>query len=117
MVLRLQTTRTPQDQISSETRLWYAVLAQAITDASYLGIRKAYVDCKKKAIDWLQGNSKDFKMVCHYAELDSDYVKRKFDIAFTTNKFNITNIQQKIINDKRTPAQIKYEKKGFKLKF
>ena len=117
MVLRLQTTRTPQDQISSETRLWYAVLAQAITDASYLGIRKGYVDCKKKAIDWLQGNSKDFKMVCHYAELDSDYVKRKFDIAFTTNKFNITNIQQKIINDKRTPAQIKYEKKSFKLKF
>ena len=30
MGLRLQTTHTPQDQISSETRLWYAVLAQAI---------------------------------------------------------------------------------------
>ena len=117
MVLRLQTTRTPQDQISSETRLWYAVLAQAITDASYLGIRKGYVDCKKKAIEWLQSNSKDFKMVCTYADLESDYVKRKFDIAFTTNKFNITDIQQKIINDKRTPAQIKYEKKSFKLKF
>jgi len=117
MALRLQTTLIPQDQVSSETRLWYAVLAQAITDASYLGVRKAYVDCKKKAIEWLQSNSKDFKMVCHYAELDSDYVKRKFDIAFTTNKFNITDIQQKIMDDRRTPAQIKYEKKGFKLKF
>ena len=117
MVLRLQTTRTPQDQVSSETRLWYAVLAQAITDASYLGIRKGYVDCKKKAIEWLQSNSTDFKMVCTYADLESDYVKRKFDIAFTTNKFNITDIQQKIMNDKRTPSQIKYEKKSFKLKF
>ena len=29
----------------------------------------------------------------------------------------ILYIQQKIMNDKRTPAQIKYEKKGFKLKF
>jgi len=117
MALRLKTALTQQDHKSSETRLWYAVLAQAITDASYLGVRKAYVDCKKKAIEWLQGNSKDFKMVCHYAELDSDYVKRKFDIAFTTNKFNITDIQQKIMNDRRTPAQIKYEKKNFKLRF
>ena len=117
MPLRLQTTFIPQDQISSETKLWYAVLAQAITDASYLGVRKAYVDCKKKAIEWLKSNSKDFKMVCHYADLDSDYVKRKFDIAFTNNKFNITDIQQKIMNDRRTPSQIKYEKKCFKLKF
>ena len=117
MGLRLQTTHTPQNQISSETKLWYAVLAQAITDASYSGIRKAYVDCKKKAIEWLQSNSKDFQMVCHYADLESDYVKRKFDIAFNSNKFNITDVQQKIMNDKRTPAQIKYEKKSFKLKF
>ena len=117
MALRLKTSLIPQNQISSETRLWYAVLAQAITDASYLGVRKAYVDCKKKAIEWLKSNSTDFKMVCHYADLESDYVKRKFDIAFTTNKFNITDIQQKIMNDKRTPSQIKYEKKSFKLKF
>ena len=48
MALRLKTSLIPQNQISSETRLWYAVLAQAITDASYLGVRKAYVDCKKK---------------------------------------------------------------------
>ena len=117
MALRLQTTINQSNETNSETRLWYAVLAQAITDASYLGIRKGYVDCKKKAIEWLQSNSTDFKMVCTYADLESDYVKRKFDIAFTTNKFNITDIQQKIMDDKRTPSQIKYEKKGFKLKF
>ena len=56
-------------------------------------------------------------MVCTYADLESDYVKRKFDIAFTTNKFNVTDIQSKIMNDRRTPAQIKYEKKNFKLRF
>ena len=56
-------------------------------------------------------------MVCTYADLESDYVKRKFDIAFTTNKFNVTAIQNKIMKDRRSPEQIKYEKKKFKLKF
>ena len=117
MALRLKTALTQQDHKSSEIRLWYAVLAQAITDASYLGIRKSYVDCKRQAIEWLQSDSPDFKMVCTYADLESEYVKRKFDIAFTTNKFNVTAIQSKIMNDRRTPAQIKYEKKNFKLRF
>ena len=31
--------------------------------------------------------------------------------------FKFTLQQSKILKDKRTPAQIKYEKKGFKLKF
>ena len=117
MALRLQTTLNQPNEKSSEIRLWYAVLAQAITDASYLGIRKSYVDCKRQAIEWLQSDSTDFKMVCTYADLEPDYVKRKFDIAFTTNKFNVTDIQSKIMNDRRTPAQIKYEKKNFKLIF
>ena len=117
MALRLKTTINQQDYKSSEIKLWYAVLAQAITDASYPGIRKSYVDCKRQAIEWLKSNSTDFKMVCTYADLESDYVKRKFDIAFTTNKFNVTDIQSKIMNDRRTPAQIKYEKKNFKLRF
>ena len=117
MALRLKTALTKQNHKSSEIRLWYAVLAQAITDASYLGICKSYVDCKRQAIEWLQSGSIDFNMVCAYADLESDYVKRKFDIAFTTNKFNVTAIQNKIMKDRRSPEQIKYEKKKFKLKF
>ena len=51
MAPRLKAALTQQSHKSSEIRLWYAVLAQAITDASYLGIRKSYVDCKRQAIN------------------------------------------------------------------
>ena len=80
---------------SPEFVLWQAVIAQAITDAKYNGLRKPYLECKRLAIAWFSSYSKDFKEVCQYANIDPD----------------------KILKDRRTPAQIKYEKKGFKLKF
>tara|TARA_R100001594_G_scaffold24338_1_gene47701 strand:- start:2032 stop:2391 length:360 start_codon:yes stop_codon:yes gene_type:complete len=105
------------EERSPEFVLWQAVIAQAITDAKYDGIRKNYLDCKRLAIAWFSNCSKDFKEVCQYANIDPDYAYKKTQLAMEKGLFKFTSEQSKILEDKRTPAQIKYEKKGFKLKF
>ena len=97
--------------------LWQAVIAQAITDAKYDGLRKHYLDCKRLAISWFSNCSKDFKEVCQYADIDPDYAYKKTQTAMQQGPFQFTSQQNKILEDRRTPAQINYEKKGFKLKF
>ena len=97
--------------------LWQAVIAQAITDAKYDGLRKHYLECKRLAIAWFSNCSKDFKAVCQYADIDPDYVYKKTQTAIQQGPFQFTSKQSKILEDRRTPAQIKYKKKGFKLKF
>jgi hypothetical protein len=97
--------------------LWQAVIAQAITDAKYHGLRKHYLECKRLAIAWFSSFSNDFKEVFQYADIDPDYAYQKTRTAIQQGPFTFTLQQNKILQDKRTPAQIKYEKKGFKLKF
>ena len=97
--------------------LWQAVIAQAITDAKYDGLRKHYLECKRLAIAWFSNCSKDFKEVCQYANIDPDYAYKKTQTAIQQGPFQFTSKQSKILEDRRTPAQIKYKKKGFKLKF
>ena len=115
--MNLQKSLSPPIDKSSEHRLWCAVIAQAITDASYQGIRKAYVECKYKAITWLSKNGTDFRIIFNLADIDPDYAYPKIQIALQGEKFIMTDKQLKLLKDRRTPAQIKYEKKGFKLKF
>ena len=102
---------------SPEFSLWQAVIAQAITDAKYDGLRKNYLECKRLAIAWFSIFSKDFKEVCQYADIDPDYAYKKTQTAIQKGPFQFTPQQSKILQDRRTPAQVKYEKKGFKLKF
>ena len=102
---------------SPEFSLWQAVIAQAITDAKYDGLRKHYLDCKRLAIAWFSHCSKDFQEVCQYADIDPDYAYKKTQTAMQQGPFKFTFQQSKILQDRRTHAQIKYEKKGFKLKF
>ena len=102
---------------SPEFALWQAVIAQAITDAKYNGLRKHYLDCKRLAIVWFSHCSKDFKEVCQYADINPDYAYKKTQTAIQQGPFKFTPQQSKILQDRRTPSQIKYEKKGFKLKF
>tara|TARA_R100001530_G_scaffold1566_1_gene2861 strand:+ start:400 stop:759 length:360 start_codon:yes stop_codon:yes gene_type:complete len=119
-MLRLKTLPTEQStdlEKTPEHRLWTAVIAQAITDATYKGIRKGYVECKHKAIAWLSNKSKDFKIVFRMASIDPDYAYSKIQVALQDEKFIMKEQQLKLLKDRRTPAQIKYEKKGFKLKF
>ena len=49
--------------------------------------------------------------------IDPDYAFPKIQIALQGEKFIMTDKQLKLLKDRRTPAQIKYEKKNFKLKF
>ena len=102
---------------SPEHILWQAVIAQAITDATYNGLRKNYLECKRLAIAWLSKCSKDFKEICQYADIDPDYAYKKIQTAIQQGPFKFSPQQSKILQDRRTPAQVKYEKKGFKLKF
>ena len=66
---------------SPEFVLWQAVIAQAITDAKYNGLRKPYLECKRLAISWFSNCSKDFKEVCQYADINSDYAYKKTQTA------------------------------------
>jgi hypothetical protein len=102
---------------SPELILWQAVIAQAITDAKYNGLRKNYLECKRVAVAWCSNFSRDFKTICQYADIDPDYAYKKIRTAMQQNLFQFTSQQSKILNDRRTPAQIQYQKKGFKLKF
>ena len=97
--------------------LWQAVIAQAITDAKYDGFRKHYLECKRLAIAWFSNCSKDFKAVCQYADIDPDFAYKKTQTAMQQGSFQFTPQKSKILQDRRTPAQVKYEKKGFNLKF
>ena len=119
-MLRLKTLPTEQStslEKSPEHRLWTAVIAQVITDATYGGIRKGYVECKHKALIWLTKHSQDFKTIFRLASIDPDYAYPKIQIALKKKEYIMTDQQRKLLKDRRTPAQIKYEKKNFKLKF
>ena len=119
-MLRLKTLPIEQStdlEKTPEHRLWTAVIAQVITDATYKGIRKGYVECKHKAIAWLSNKSKDFKIVFRMASIDPDYAYGKVELALKDEEYIMTEQQLKLLKDRRTPAQIKYEKKNFKLKF
>ena len=119
-MLRLKTLLTEQStdlEKSPEHIMWTAVIAQAVRDATYPGIRKGYVECKHKAITWLSKKSKDFNIVFRMANIDPDYAFSKIQIALKNEEYIMTDMQLKLLKDRRTPAQIKYEKKGFKLKF
>ena len=85
---------------SPEFSLWKAVIAQAITDAKYNGLRKNYLECKRLAIIWFSSFSKDFKAVCQYADIDPDYanalrkaVKNKLNILCYDCKFSSKGIK------------------------
>ena len=114
--IKASVVATHQDR-SPEFCLWQAVIAQAITDAKYDGLRKHYLDCKRLAIAWFSNYSKDFKEVCQYADIDPEYAYKKTQIVMQQDSFKFTAEQNKILQDRKTLAQIKYEKKNFKLKF
>ena len=58
--------------------LWVAVLGKAVHDA-FFTTGKQMIDYYETqlALSWLDGNSTDFKIVCHLAGRDFSYVKKK----------------------------------------
>lgn len=67
----------PYNTARGETALWVAVITQAMMDALSRSRHPEQQHHKQAAINWLTGNSKDFFLVCYYAGMDPDYVRRK----------------------------------------
>ena len=94
---------------NSETRLFCAILYQAIDDASYKGIDKKYLRYKQEAIEWLTNMSSDFCLICNMANYEPQYVKDQIkqmalygSIKFTQEQldilFDASNTKRTVIN-------------------
>ena len=85
---------------SPELKLFRAVITRAIEDAMYNGIWKYKIIDKREAISWLTSNSNDFKRICHYADIDSEYALTKFTKAMKLDMYLLTDMQNKIIQNR-----------------
>ena len=100
---------------SPELKLFRAIITQAIEDAMYNGLHKYKIIDKREAIAWLTSNSNDFKMICHYADINSEYATMKFAKAMKLDIYNLTDMQCKILQNK--PTRGPYIKKKYRLTF
>ena len=100
---------------SPEHKLFRAILTQAISDAMYDGLYKYKIIDKREAIAWLTSNSNDFKMICHFADIDSEYASIKFTKAMKLDIYNLTDMQYKILQNK--PIRGPYIKKKYRITF
>ena len=99
---------------SPELKLFRAIITQAIEDAMYDGLYKYKIIDKREAIAWLTGNSNNFKMICHYADLNPEYASLKFAKAMKLDIYNITDMQNKIIQNKSVRP---HKEKNYRLTF
>ena len=86
--------------LSPELQLFRAVIARAIEDAMYNGLWKYKIIDKREAISWLTSNSNDFKRICHYADIESEYAITKFTQAMKLDIYILTDIQNKVLQNK-----------------
>ena len=85
---------------SPELKLFRAVIVRAIEDAMYDGLWKYKIIDKREAISWLTSNSNDFKRICNYADIDSEYASVKFAKAMKLDIYILTDMQNKILQNK-----------------
>jgi len=100
---------------SPELRLFRAVVTQAIEDAMYEGQDRYKIMDKREAIAWLTSHSNDFKLICHYADISSDYATMKFSKAMKLDIYTLTDMQNKIIQNKPTTSY--QSNKNYRLSF
>tara|TARA_R110002124_G_scaffold151001_3_gene317802 strand:+ start:822 stop:1154 length:333 start_codon:yes stop_codon:yes gene_type:complete len=93
---------------SPELILFRAVINQAIHDAMYDGLNKYYIIDKRSAIEWLIGNSIDFRTICHYADIDPERACRKFTAAMKLNLYALKEDQHRVLSKPRK----EYKHKG-----
>ena len=85
---------------SPELKLFRSVITRAIEDAMYDGLDKYKIIDKRGAISWLTSNSNDFKSICHYADIDSEYALTKFTKAMKLDIYILTDMQNKVIQNR-----------------
>ena len=99
---------------SPELRLFRSIITQAIEDAMYEGLHKYKIIDKREAVAWLTGNSNDFKMICHFADINSDYASMKFAKAMKLDIYTLTDMQHKIIQNR---SERPHKEKNYRLTF
>ena len=88
-------TEMVKQNLPNETKMWRAVINNALQDAMInLADRKSSL-LKCEAHDWIMDNSQDFQNVCHYAELNPDDVRRQYLRAIEQQKIQFTDKQIK----------------------
>lgn len=84
-----------------ELILFRAIINQAIHDAMYNGLDKYNLVDKREAIQWLIGNSIDFKTICNLADIDYNIANRKFVKAMQLDIYSFKKEQDNILNKPR----------------
>ena len=85
---------------SPELKLFRSIITQAIEDAMYDGLDKYKIIDKREAISWLTSNTNDFKTICNFADINSDYASMKFAKAMKLDIYILTDMQNKIIQNR-----------------
>ena len=94
MGINFATEMVKQD-LPNETKMWRAVINNALQDAMINSTDRKSSLLKCEAHDWINDNSEDFQNVCHYAELNPDDVRRQYLRAIELNKIKFTDKQIK----------------------
>ena len=100
---------------SPELRLFRAIITQAIEDAMYEGQDRYKIMNKREAIAWLTSNNNDFKVICNYADINSEYATMKFTKAMKLDIYKLTNTQNRVIKNK--PGRPHKSPGSYRLKF
>ena len=100
---------------SPELRLFRAIITQAIEDAMYEGQDRYKIMNKREAIAWLTSNNNDFKVICNYADINSEYATMKFTKAMKLDIYKLTNTQNIVIKNK--PGRPHKSPGSYRLKF
>ena len=99
---------------SPELKLFRSIITQAIEYAMYNGLDKYKIIDKREAISWLVSHSNDFKIICHYADIDSQYASVKFAKAMKLDIYNLTDMQNKVIQNQPLRP---HKEKNYRLTF
>ena len=99
-------TEYESEPVSSETRLWKAVLWRAFDDLFYIGLERSLVVAKKSAKLWFQNRDKDFKLVCLFAAYEPEYIvdqyhklrKSRIDFAYTQAQKDYLRQRERYLN-------------------
>ena len=102
-------TEYESEPVSSETRLWKAVLWRAFDDLFYKGLERSLVVAKKAARLWFQQRDEDFRLVCLFSSYEPEYIidqylklkKTKIEYKYTQPQINYLKQREKYLNDYR----------------
>tara|TARA_R100001082_G_scaffold49958_1_gene27044 strand:+ start:1960 stop:2310 length:351 start_codon:yes stop_codon:yes gene_type:complete len=99
-----------------ESKLWFAVIVQALTDAAYAGNRREPLYNKREAIQWMKNEGNDFKMVFHYAGYEFDYATRKVRKLLSSIEYQLNKTQLAILTKKKFTPRVRTDIR-YKLSF